>query len=316
MAADKLRRLSRETSEALDVGMRDLQNRGLGLMHDAEALLHVGPHSGAPVSTHGRFKWSPGPRLLAAGGGTALMAKCAMSRSLTSKLLGTLGFGLFLRSLAGKADVHVERTIQINAPRDQVFEFFANPENYRQISDMITSVELLGDGRFAKSISMAGIPVRFEERFTCCDKNRGIEPRSTERSPIQYSKQLRFEPVDEHHTRLHMHFCYRPPLGELGHWFASWMGLDAQTLLNNLLLGVKCFLETGSATHQAQGRHRHGVSGHNGSHRNGGQTSRGSNAPLEHMAGSSRFSTEDLWPRADVGAPHPGVPMPFPPVVD
>jgi uncharacterized membrane protein len=231
-------------------------------------------------------------------------------------LLGTLGFGLLATALRGKGDVYVERTMEIEAPIDHVFEFFANPENYLRISDVITNIELLGDGRFAKSISMAGVPVRFEERFTCVDKNQCLETRSTTNSPIRYFKQMRFEQVGEHHTRMHIHFCYSPPGGELGNSMAAMFGLDAQSLLTDLFMRAKNFLETGREPHDATARRRLTRHGSNGSHRPRRSSSRGSSAPSGDARISTRFEeSSPAWPRAEAGPPHPGVPMPFPPAI-
>jgi uncharacterized membrane protein len=318
MVQDQLRRLSRQASEGLDMGLRDLKNRGQGLVHDAEALMHMGQYADGTISTRGRFKWSPGPRLVAATGGTALMANCAVCRTTSSMLLGALGLGLVAKALGGKADVHIERTTEIHAPIDQVFEFFANPENYLRISDAITNVELMDGGRFAKSIAMAGVPVRFEERFTCCDKNRRIETRSEPSSPIKYSKQMSFEQVGEHHTRMHLHFCYSPPGGELGHAVASFMGLDAQSLLCDLLMRAKNFLETGREPHDATAR-RHASNGHNGSAKRKRQTPQGSGAPVSDVQRLAiREEPVSPWPMSARSglAPRVGVASPYPPAID
>src|SRR5262249_18215101 len=157
---DRLRRISRQTAEAIDAGCRDLENRGQGVAHAAGCLLESGvvdrrrPMRGNQRSSVGpSLKWAPGPRLLAAACGTALMANCLARRTPSAVLLGTLGFGLFTRALAGaRRGVEVHKTIEIAAPADRVFHFFSHPENYLRISDLITQVEILGDGRFAKTM--------------------------------------------------------------------------------------------------------------------------------------------------------------------
>jgi uncharacterized membrane protein len=247
------------------------------------------------------------------------MANCAVCRTTSSMLLGALGLGLVAKALGGKPDVHVERTMEIHAPIDQVFEFFANPENYLRVSDAITNVELLGGGRFAKSIAMAGLPIRFEERFTCCEKNRRIETRSEPSSPIRYTKQMRFEQVGEHHTRLHMHFCYSPPGGELGHAVASFVGLDAQSLLNDLLMRAKNFLETGREPHDATARRRQAAHGHNGSAKPKREAPQGPGAPVSDVQRLAiRESSVSPWPKsAESGlAPRFDVTTPFPTAMD
>jgi len=263
---DRLRRISRQTSEALDVGLRDLGNRGQGVLHAVGCLLEPAQGSlGRRLSSGNRksasgpsLKWSPGPRLVAATCGTALMANCLARRTPRAVVLGMLGFGLFTRALSGnRAGVEVHKAMKIAAPVDRVFNFFSQPENYLRISDVITSVEILGDEQFAKTMTIAGVPVRFEERFVRRDKDHAIETHSTPASAISYCKQLRFESLSSDCTRLHLNFHYHPPGGIIGHALATALGIDAKTLLGNLLMRAKYFLETGGEPRDAVACRKH-----------------------------------------------------------
>jgi uncharacterized membrane protein len=264
---DGLRKVSHRAADAIDAGIRDMGNRAQGVLHDVGSLVDPRQTTRSLSSmSRGRFKWSPGPRLLAATCGTALMANCAISRTPGAILLGALGAGLFSRSLSGRANgVHISKTLEIAAPVDQVFEFFAHPENYLRISDVVTNVEVFGDGRFAKDMSIAGIPVHFEERFVCCRKNDELATRSEPSSAISYTKQMRFEPIGDFRTRLHLHFCYHPPGGVLGHAFATMLGIDPKSELSDLLMRAKYFLETGREPHDAVARRKRVPDPHNGS---------------------------------------------------
>ncbi|HMC12499.1 MAG TPA: YtxH domain-containing protein, partial [Pirellulaceae bacterium] len=106
MIEDKLRRYSHRTVNAVDAGIRDLENRGQGILHDVGSLLGLSRarNDGRERAAAGRgrrFKWSPGPRLLTATCGTALIANCLARRTPGAILLGTLGFGLFTRAMSG-----------------------------------------------------------------------------------------------------------------------------------------------------------------------------------------------------------------------
>ena len=164
---DQLRRLSRQTADGIDAGLRDLTNRGQGVLHGAQSLVRQPQpqqRRGQASRSGSLPKWTPGIRLAAASCGTVLMANCLARRTPSAVLLGTLGFGLFSRSLAGRhGGVEVQKTLEIAAPVDRVFEFFSHPENYMRVSDVVTNVEIFGDGRFAKDMTIAGIPVHFEE---------------------------------------------------------------------------------------------------------------------------------------------------------
>jgi uncharacterized membrane protein len=174
------------------------------------------------------------------------MGNCLARRTPTAVVLGTIGFGLFARALSSdRGGVEVHKAIEIAAPVDRVLNFLSQPENYLRVSDVILSVEILGDDWFAKTMTIAGVPVRFEERFVRRDKDIGIETHSTPASAISYCKRLRFEPVGSDHTRLRLDFCYYPPGGIVGHAVATALGIDAKTVLTELLMRAKFFLETG-----------------------------------------------------------------------
>jgi len=188
---DHLRRVSRQAAEGIDAGLRDLENRGQGLMHDVGSLFEV-PSDGSNRQARSQqrssagpsLKWSPGPRLVAATVGTALMTNCLARRTPSAMILGTLGFGLFSRALSSaRGGIEVQKTIEINAPVDRVFEFFSHPENYLRVSDVVTKVEVFGDGRFSKDMLIAGVPVHFEERITRSEKDNVLESHSSRIRP-------------------------------------------------------------------------------------------------------------------------------------
>jgi len=250
LVSQKFRRLSRQAAEGTDAGWRDLQNRSHGLVADPMSMF----------SDRRKYALNtPAGRLIEATIGTALMANCLARRTPGAVVLGTLGFGLAMRAITengpvsrldGRSAVIVQQSIQIGAPADRVYEFFTHPENWVKVSDVVTSVELLGEGRFAKNMMIAGVPARFEERYTCCEPNRLIESHSTPRSAIPFCKQLRIEEAGER-TRIHLTFRYSPPGGIVGHGIASLFGFDAKSVLSDLLMRAKFYLETGRQPHDA-----------------------------------------------------------------
>jgi uncharacterized membrane protein len=274
---DQLGHLSRRAAHGIDVGVRDLANRAKGTPYKLRSILPGsggnGPRQQPSATPRGRpigTGWPPAWRLLAAGAGTALMVNCLLRRTPAAALAGTFGFGIFTRAVTNKPvaealglsgpgyAVDVERTIEIDAPVNSVFDFFSHPENYLRISDSITQVEVLGDGRYAKDMLIAGIPVRFQERVITCEQNRLIETHSEPESMIRYCKQIRFQELAAGRTRVHLRFSYSPPAGVVGHVMATMIGCDADSLLIDLLMRAKFFLETGREPHDAVGRQRQG----------------------------------------------------------
>jgi uncharacterized membrane protein len=252
------------------------------------------------------------------------MANCAVCRgTLGSLLMGTLGLGLLTRSIVnadtrrmlgirgGRRSIDIHKTIEIGAPADQVFEFFGNPENLLKISDLITGVQVQGGGRFTKEMTLAGLTVQFAERFTCWRPNECLETRSEPDSMIQYQKQFRFERSGENATRLHVLFSYNPAGGILTHTAAAALGYDPKSLLDDLLMRAKTYLETGRQPHDsAVRRHAHAAVG---------TSAPASDTPalvprgeLEPLPGVE----ESTWPPSPMAEPRPAQHTgPFPPVM-
>jgi hypothetical protein len=128
---------------------------------------------------------------------------------------------------------------------------------------------------------------------------------------MPFCKRMGFESLDEHHTRMHLHFCYEPPGGELGHAIASMLGCDAQSVLSDLLMRAKFFLETGREPHDAVAR------GHRGRVKQGdkadlpGPPLRGPGAPTEDVvrfmdlpAAQRTWPSDPLTVPAGAGGPH------------
>jgi uncharacterized membrane protein len=255
MAEDQLRRLSRQASCGCDAGFRDLGNRAQGMLHDLVQLVAHGQWPQRQRSERGRAGWTPAAKLIAATCGGALMANCLARRTPSAMLLGTLGFGMFVKAMdQGPSGIHIQRTLNIEAPVDRVYAFFSDPTNYPRISDSVANVEMFGDGRFAKDMLIAGVPYRFKERFCRCDENHVLESRSEPGSALAYFKQMVFEDAGGACTRLHLHFTYQPPGGAFGHAVATMLGIDPKTILGDLLMRAKFHLETGREPHDALAR--------------------------------------------------------------
>ncbi|HEY2411211.1 MAG TPA: SRPBCC family protein [Pirellulaceae bacterium] len=311
LIADQIRRMSRKASCAVDAGVRDLGNRTRGIMHEAGSFVGNGewpqPQRHTTMAEQCPLAMSPGARLLSAGCGTALMANCMIRRSPSAVLWGTLGFVMFAKAVdAGPRGVHVEKTFDIEAPPEKVFDFFTHPNNWMRVSDVVTNVEVFDDGRFAKTLLIAGVPLRFEERFVRCKENCLIETQSEPSSVMKFDKHLTLEEVGNGCTRLRMSFHYHPPGGTLGHAIASVFGIDAKSVLTDLLVRMKYYLETGREPHDSVcSRRRH--AGHrsstgSGSHRDAESGAMlGAGAPAEDARRFDMRSFEQPtpWPKSE-----------------
>jgi uncharacterized membrane protein len=176
--------------------------------------------------------WAPATRLLASGIGGAMLLNCLARPSLGAMVCGVIGTGLLTRALSnrnvtealgvsgeGRA-IDVRKTITIDAPVEDVFDFFAHPKNLERISDIITKVEMRAGGAFTKHMQLAGVPIRFEERIAKSEPHRVFATTSEPGSPFVYNKHLRFERSGGG-TRVDVLFSYQPPGGVLAHAVAG-----------------------------------------------------------------------------------------------
>jgi uncharacterized membrane protein len=228
-------------------------------------------------------------------------------RTPSAVLWGTFGFAMFAKAVnAGPRGVHVEKTLDIDAPPEKVFDFFMHPKNWMRVSDVVTNVEVFDDGRFAKTLLIAGVPLRFEERFVRSEENRLIETQSEPSSVMKFDKHMTLEEVGDGCTRLRMSFHYHPPGGTMGHAIASLFGIDAKSVLTDLLMRMKYFLETGREPHDSVCSRRH----HAGHEHSGGEGSQrgsdrgamqGAGAPAADIRGPGirSFEHSTPWPESE-----------------
>jgi hypothetical protein len=148
----------------------------LAIHTDAEDIPAL---QGGRLRTGDRFalmqsNWSPTARLLAGLAGGALMTNCLARRDPISIALGTIGFGLCMRSatnmemksLLGVGDdcrpIKVQKTINIHAPVEQVFEYMTDHQNFPRFMANVREARPMGDGRSHWIVSgPAGIPIEW-----------------------------------------------------------------------------------------------------------------------------------------------------------
>jgi len=244
--------------------------------------------------------WSPAARLIAGGLGGVLLANCLAKRS-TGAMLGGLAGACLLSRAAGNAGpgenlglsrgagTAIQKAVEIDAPIETVFDFFSDPRNLARVSDVVTSVQKRDDGHFTKQLTLAGLPLRFEERIVSQDTPSAIEIASEPGSMLSYDKSFRFDRLAGGGTRVTLRFHYDPPAGAIGEAAASALGYDPRTLFSDLLMRSKSFLETGRQPHDAA---QHDVTQHDGAP--GG----------EHTQAASTTKTRDDAQRREQAWPH------------
>jgi uncharacterized membrane protein len=204
-----------------------------------------------------RLGWSPWQRLLARVAGTAIAVYGWRRRDNVGAALSFIGTGLAaqawmkrnVQSVLALSDecpgFELERTVRINAPISDIYEFWCNPENYPKVFSHIASVERQGENLYRWTISgPAGIPIRWDGIITRTVPNTLVEWKSMPGSTVGNFGVARFDPNYDASTRVHIRMFYRPPAGILGRFLAELFGSDPKKVLDQDLARLKRIFET------------------------------------------------------------------------
>jgi uncharacterized membrane protein len=189
------------------------------------------------------------------------MANCAVRRTPLAALLGTAGFGLFIRGLTnlelrrltgiggGRRAVDVHKTITIAAPIGQVLEFWSKFENFPRFMSHLYEVHDLGGGRSHwVAAGPGGIPVTWNAVLTRVIPYELLAWKSEAASAIPNAGVVHFEAQADGGTHVTIHLSYNPPGGALGHFAALLFGADPKSAMDEDLLRLKSLLEKGKAS--------------------------------------------------------------------
>jgi uncharacterized membrane protein len=225
------------------------------------------PHHGATPELM-QSNWSPAIRLLTGIGGGALTLYGARRKDIFS---AAVGLGLVTRSLTnmgmedligldGGRGITVQKTITINAPVGKVFELWSRHENFPSFMSRVREVKDLGNGRYHWTVAgPAGIPVEWEAVITELEPNRSIAWQSAPGSMVEQHGTVRFRSEGNDKTVVDVRLSYYPPAGAVGHAIASLFGADPKSEMDDDLMRMKSFIETGHQPRDAAERQSHGV---------------------------------------------------------
>jgi uncharacterized membrane protein len=207
--------------------------------------------------------WAPGTRLLTGAAGTGMTLYALMrSNRLAGFVTFCTGVALLARTLSNKPlsrlaglegykGIDIQKTINIEAPAEQVFTYLANYDNFPAFMRNVLSVETFADGRSHWKVSgPGGTTVEWDAITTRLDFNERIEWSTVEGSTVEHVGRIRLEPYAGG-TRVHVQLTYNPPAGVVGHAVAKLLGADPKTELDQDLMRLKSTLETGKAPRDA-----------------------------------------------------------------
>ena len=214
---------------------------------------------------------SPGIRFLAGIGGGALTLYGARRKDIFS---AAVGLGLVTRSLTnmemknliglgGGHGIAVQKTIVINAPVRKVFELWSRHENFPHFMSHVRELKDLGNGRYHWTVAgPAGIPLEWEAMITKLEPDRLIAWQSAPGSMIEQQGMVRFRSDGDDMTVVDVRLSYYPPAGAVGHAIASLFGADPKSEMDDDLMRMKSFIETGHQPHDAAERLMRGGAAH------------------------------------------------------
>jgi uncharacterized membrane protein len=209
-------------------------------------------------------RWSPTARLLVGAAGSGLAVYGAKRGDRLGAALGSLGLGLLLRGLTDvdlgtlvgleedEATAEVRRAIHVDAPIEAVFGLWADYASFPRFLSHVREVRDLGEGRSHWVVEgPAGAPVEWEAVLTRFEPDRELSWRTLPGSAVAHTGTVRFAPDAEGGTRVDVVLAYTPPAGVLGHAVATLFGANPEQHLEDDLLRMKTFVESGRPAHDA-----------------------------------------------------------------
>jgi len=214
----------------------------------------------------GPFKttWSPTTRLVTGVAGSAMAIYGGKRRGVVGSVIGSLGLGLATRALTNveaqqlvgidpKArGIAIDKTITINAPIDEVFTYWSHPENFPEFMSHVRAVTRIGDGLYRWKVGgPAGLSIEWDAAITELDFNKSLAWQSRPGAIVDQHGVSRFTANPDGSTRIDVKMHYNPPAGVLGHEIAKLFGVDPKQEMDDDLMRMKSFIETGVHPHDA-----------------------------------------------------------------
>ncbi len=203
--------------------------------------------------------WSPALRAVAAVSGSALGLYGLARRTPAGVAGAAIGLGLMARSIgnrplnriadmvgAGNQGIELQKTIHIAASPETVFDAWSDYENFPYFMSNVKEVRDLGNGRSHWVVSgPAGTQIEWTAVLTESVRPALLSWNSEPDATIQHAGTVRFEPVGDG-TLVSVQMSYSPPAGAIGRAAASIFNGSPKRQLDEDLMRMKAFVESGS----------------------------------------------------------------------
>lgn len=242
-------------------GVKNIQNN-LRVHQEAGNISTLQGEGWMPGDTRGSMQWTPAARLLA-GGGAAYLLLYGLFRGgfigtmakVGGLILGARAFtNMDYKTMTGQQSdfeaVRVRKSINIDAPVEEVYGLWSNFENFSRFMNNIEEIHDMGDGRSHWVVKgPAGSKVEFEAQMTQNVPNEVVAWETTPDSMVKHRGQVRFkENKQGQGTTVNVNMAYTPPAGVAGHAVAKLFGKDPKSEMDDDLARMKTLLEQGKTS--------------------------------------------------------------------
>lgn len=212
--------------------------------------------------------WPPAVRAAAGIVGGAAIA-CGVARGRLSGVLSAAAGSLLLaravtnlelRRLTGigaqRRAVDLQKTIRINAPVRQVFGLWTDFEDFPKFMTHVRHVRRLEDGREGTRWRWtvdgpAGTKVEYDVVVTALEPDSLLAWRTEPSSAVQHAGRVRFMDNGDGTTTADVQMTYNPVAGAVGHALAWLFAADPKHRMDDDLMRMKSYIETGKPPHDA-----------------------------------------------------------------
>lgn len=152
-----------------------------------------------------------------------------------------------IKDVAQPQFVRVKKSITINRPADEVYNFWHNFENLPRFMSHLESVHVMGERRSHwKAKAPGGKTVEWDAEVTHDIPNQLIAWRSLQGADIPNSGGVEFKPAPgDRGTEVHVELHYEAPAGKIGVAVAKMFGEEPRIQVSDDLRAFKQVMETG-----------------------------------------------------------------------
>jgi uncharacterized membrane protein len=152
-----------------------------------------------------------------------------------------------LRAVPRKRNIEVKKTITVNRPREEVYAFWQDFQNFPRFMTHLESVEITGQGRSHwKAKAPAGRTVEWDAIIVDDQPNSRIAWETVAGSGIDHTGTVRFQNAPgDRGTEVRVELRYAPPAGRLGSTLAKLFGEEPEKQIQADLRAFKSVMETG-----------------------------------------------------------------------